>query len=143
MQPKPLIFLDFDGVLHPVSAKRHEHFSCAKLLEEALQDAQCEIVISSSWRFRYSLDELREILPVNLAKRVTATTGAAHVGKFARHAEIQNFADTRPKLRWIALDDCAWAFPTTSQLIVCNPNNGLTFTEVETVRQWLTGDSPK
>ena len=138
IQPKPLIFLDFDGVLHPVSAERHERFTCAKLLEESLQGAQCDIVISSSWRFRYSLAELKEILPTNLAARVIGTTGPAHIGDFARHMEIQNFADTRPNPRWIALDDSAWAFQKTSQLIVCNPSTGMTLAEAESVRQWLT-----
>ena len=138
-QPKPLLFLDFDGVLHPVSAKPHQRFSCAALLEEALQDAQCEIVISSSWRFRYSLAELREMLPIKLAQRVIGLTGPVHIGDFARHTEIQNFLDSLPLRRWIALDDCAWAFPNTSQLVVCKSSTGLTPAEAEDVRQWLTG----
>jgi len=140
MQPKPLIFLDFDGVLHPTSAKPQQWFSCADLLAEVLQGMQCEIVISSSWRFSHSLAELKELLPISLAERVVAATGAAHIGKFARYTEIQSFVGSRPNLRWMPLDDCAWDFPKTSQLIACNPNSGMTRVEAEKVRQWL-GDT--
>jgi hypothetical protein len=140
MQPKPLLFLDFDGVLHPTSAKPQQWFSCVDLLAEVLEGTQCEIVISSSWRFTHSLSELRALLPINLAERTISTTGPAYIGKFARYTEIQSFIGSRLNLRWMALDDCAWDFPKTSQLIACNPNNGLTRVEAEKVRQWLQID---
>ena len=136
-KPKPLIFLDFDGVLHPTSVNPDRWFSCAELLGEALQGAQCEIVISSSWRFSHSLAQLKNLLPIDLAERVTATTGAAHVGKFARYTEIGNFIGSRRNLRWVALDDCAWDFPKACPLIVCNPNTGMTLAEAERVRLWM------
>lgn len=139
MRPKQLLFLDFDGVLHPTSVKSDQWFCCADLLGEVLEDTQCGIVISSSWRFSHTLAELKALLPAALGKRVIAVTGPAHIGKFARYTEIQNFMRLHSHLAWLALDDCAWDFPKSSPLIACNPNSGLTRVEAERVRRWLSG----
>ena len=52
------LFLDFDGVLHSMSGYRDQPFCRLPLLEEVLVNTDVDIVISSSWRFQYSLDEL-------------------------------------------------------------------------------------
>jgi hypothetical protein len=48
--PARLLFLDFDGVLHPASAGREALFSRTSMLEAVLPDDRCRIVMSSSWR---------------------------------------------------------------------------------------------
>ena len=65
--PKTL-FLDFDGVLHPTSARtRHAYFSCAGFLADALGTSRVEIVISSSWRFEHTCQAIKGMLPGALA----------------------------------------------------------------------------
>ena len=77
------LFLDFDGVLHSISGYRDEPFCRLPLLEEVLVDADVDIVISSSWRFQYSLEALKDRLG-QLGPKVVATTGDPHVGSYPR-----------------------------------------------------------
>ncbi|MGA1527066.1 MAG: HAD domain-containing protein [Burkholderiaceae bacterium] len=58
----PTLFLDFDGVLHSMSGYRDEAFCKLPLLEDLISDIEVDIVVSSSWRFQHSLDELRALL---------------------------------------------------------------------------------
>jgi hypothetical protein len=50
-------------------------FGLVPVLEQALQDHDCGIVISSTWRERYSLQALRERLGQALGRRVFGTLG--------------------------------------------------------------------
>lgn len=63
------IFLDFDGVLHTLSdACRHKEFSCLNTLNLFIKNAIeknpicINIVISSSWRLNYTLEQLTKFL---------------------------------------------------------------------------------
>lgn len=52
--PVTLLFLDIDGVLHPVD-RAEGVFSCKPLFEVTMRDfPDIEIVISSSWRIDHS-----------------------------------------------------------------------------------------
>ena len=65
-QPSPnvvTIFLDFDGVLHPVGATSDRLLDKAGRLADALQEMpNTEVVISSSWAAYHSLQEIRDLL---------------------------------------------------------------------------------
>ena len=65
------LFLDFDGVLHPDRYslsnydpdrvfRSNEVFSQAPVLAGLITEFPCQIIISSSWRFTYNLDEMKE-----------------------------------------------------------------------------------
>lgn len=70
------LFLNFDGVLHPVGAQVNRLFCQLELLETWLRlHPSGRIVISSSWRIRHPLDELREIFSEDLRLRVVGATG--------------------------------------------------------------------
>ena len=73
---KKLIFLDFDGVLHPNFSPEGEYFSQASYLLDALDGfaENVEIVISSSWRFHWSTSAILQMLPKPLASLVTGIT---------------------------------------------------------------------
>ena len=135
----PLLFLDFDGVLHPASAHQSAPFSRAPLLVEALAEQDVGIVVSSSWRFGYAFDELRCFLPEGLAERVIGTTGGAYIGEHARYHEILGWLRDRgiwPD--WRALDDAAFEFPESCpELIHCDPNVGLDGDGVSRIVRWL------
>lgn len=56
----PILFLDFDGVLHPEHCHESKHFCCLPFLEGVLREIpDCELVITSTWRLHKPLDDLR------------------------------------------------------------------------------------
>lgn len=62
---RKLIFLDIDGVLNTNALLRQNIFLCStriSLLSSFCEDNDIDIVISSSWREIYTLDELRNML---------------------------------------------------------------------------------
>ena len=126
-RPSPVLFLDFDGVLHPNLPKEDELF-CRVPLLSALEEIDVEIVISSSWRFQSSLPELKQLFPPMLARKIVGVTGAALNGKYSRFREIQRYAiHADISENFIALDDSHWWFPPhCRQLIVCDGAIGLT-----------------
>ena len=44
----PIVFLDFDGVLHPEHCHESKHFSCLPVFESVLRQVPgCKLVITS------------------------------------------------------------------------------------------------
>jgi len=105
-----------------------------------LVGSTCQLIISSSWRFHYPLEELRQMPLDGLAHRVVGRTGPALAVKHARYQEIKAYLDQRGKslANWRALDDADLEFPKEcEQLILCNPNTGMTQVQVQAVSEWL------
>lgn len=127
MNPRTLIFLDFDGVLHPNFCAEDVYFAHAQALADAIGTAEVAIVISSSWRFHCKLRDLVERLPEPLGRRIIGSTGEACIGRYSRHSEILGYlAAHRIRSRWIALDDSAWEFPPDCrELIHCDGSTGI------------------
>jgi hypothetical protein len=130
-----LLFLDFDGVLHPDRATVDLYFCQLALLEPWLrQRPQIDVVISSSWREAHPLDELREFFSEDLRPRVVSATPVIRNNKGEREAEIlcwlrDNGHTGRP---WAALDDQAFLFnPNCSSLILCCGTIGLSQAELD------------
>ena len=138
----PLLFLDFDGVLHPTSAVRDGYFVRVALLEDALDGSNCELIISSSWRHHHDPAELAEMFPTGLRGRLAACTGDPCFGRWPRYQEIRAYLRTRPGQRsWRALDDSINEFPPgCRELIACDPNVGLASSGVAELRRWLRLD---
>jgi len=138
-----LLFLDFDGVLHPTSARGPGLLSKAPLLE-AIINEDCRIILSTSWRFQHSLEELCAKLPESVSLKVIGMTGAAYIGKHPRYYEIISYLsqlDHKPA-DWRALDDAYWEFPVgCPELIRCNPNTGITEREIDLLNHWLGASS--
>jgi len=135
-----VLFLDFDGVLHPTHSVSDAPFNRIDLLEEAISDVSLDIVISSSWRFTHNLEKMQRILPKSISNLIIGCTGDPVIGKHPRFNEIQAFLISNGLSNWKALDDSYWEFPTPCpQLIRCNPNTGITKKEVLQLKQWLSG----
>ena len=86
-----ILFLDFDGVLHPEQLGEDE-FCRAPILWEVLRECvHVKVVISSSWREIYTLDELVEFVTrgggEDLANRIIGATPHPEKGQtlFARY----------------------------------------------------------
>jgi len=139
MSSPKVVYLDFDGVLHPASPGADGLFSRAHLLDPLFEKSNAAIVISSSWRFTHSLTALQAKLPSNLAKSIVDVTGAPFVDKYARYQEIMLHAKKLdPGVQWCALDDSYWEFPSNcKELIRTNPNTGISDKELSLLSSWL------
>lgn len=139
MNKEKLLFLDFDGVLHPTHFAGEAPFSRAALLEETIAQFAPKIVVSSSWRFTHTLEKLQKILPGHIGQYVIGFTGAAVIGKHSRFVEIQNYLQGFGPVNWRALDDSYWEFPNPcAKLIRCNPNTGIGDKQILELNQWLS-----
>jgi hypothetical protein len=109
------------------------------LLEEALVGKDCQIIISSSWRFHHPFEYLQILSPESLRGQVAGGTGDAFVGRWPRHSEILIAVSNRgAQGRWRALDDSWIEFPKDCpELIRCNPNSGLVSKESAELASWL------
>ena len=145
------LFLDFDGVLHPDRYslsncdpdrvfRNNEIFSQAPILAALLTEYPCQVIISSSWRFTHSLDEMKEKLPKGIAKNVAGVTGDAYVGPHPRYNEIKEYLMSHNKsfFSWRALDDAKLEFPNgCTDLILCDPNTGIATKQIQELKKWL------
>jgi len=80
---KRLLFLDFDGVLHPVFPRsdlppsESEPFCYMPRFAEVLREfPDIEIVITSTWRLHRGIEQLRQNFPADLRSRVVGVTPA-------------------------------------------------------------------
>ena len=75
-----------------MSGYRDEAFCKLPLLEDLISNVEVDIVVSSSWRFQHSLDELKALLG-KLGAKVVGTTSEAYVGRHARYNEILQYVE--------------------------------------------------
>ena len=137
-----LLYLDFDGVLHPSTGK--DLFCRMHLLEKALVDKECQIIILSSWRSHHPFEYLLGLFPESLRGQVAGVTGEAFMGRWPRHSEILIDVSKRAAQgRWRALDDSWIEFPKDCpELIRCNPNSGMGSKEAAELTSWLDTQQP-
>lgn len=135
-----ILMLDFDGVLHPDPCNDSAlYFSRLPMLEEVLREVPgVEIVITSTWRERRRLEELRQVFSADISLRVIGVSPCWHdhpdlaesIGPtYLRSIEIEAYLRLmgKPWLPWLALDDKPHLFrPFCKSLIVCSPAVGLT-----------------
>ena len=123
-----LLFLDFDGVLHPALWPREPDFCRLPLFEAVLRGApRVRIVVSSTWREAFGLEELRCRFSADIAARIVGATPVLP-GR-SRHAEIMAYLQRHAThaTQWVALDDTPEQFPPgCPYLIRCDPRSGLT-----------------
>lgn len=130
-----LLFLDFDGVVHPRSGNLFD-LTCLSYVELALTNyPTLEVVITSSWREHYELDQLKQLLGKEISKRVIGQTPLiiGSIEKHVRYSEIiQYLSDTNQTYRpWVALDDSSSLFPADAPLVSVNGKTGMTERESE------------
>ena len=129
-----VIFLDFDGVTHPAAhvASPLTHWCWLPVLARVLaRHDDVFVVVHSTWRFQYTLDELRGLLGT-VGERVIDV-----VPEGSRLASIEAWlsAHREQVCGYRILDDDVGAFvPLPAELIACDPERGLSD---ESVRQQL------
>lgn len=131
---RKVIFTDIDGVLHPADAVQVEWegnewravgkdlFCWAPLLWDLIAPYPVDLVIHSTWRYSYTLEELREWFPDPMRNRIVDVTGW-----FSRHESIVNYAEEKGVERFLVLDDMPAEFPKGwTPLVCCRGESGLT-----------------
>lgn len=131
-----VLFLDFDGVLHPDPSPAERLFEHAPALAAALAPHAVDIVLSTTWRRVEPLAALKARLPATLADRIVGVTpsfseisaAAGPLYPYPRQAEcIAWLRQNAPLRAWHALDDRQeWFEPYCEHLTVCEPQVGLT-----------------
>ncbi|WP_050479101.1 HAD domain-containing protein [Herbaspirillum rhizosphaerae] len=139
-----ILFLDFDGVLHPVSREAGTfahliHFECV------IRDFPgVDIVISSAWRENHSLEELQAFFTSDLRQRIIDVTPVlSHLShQYLRQAEIMLWLREagREYEGWIAIDDSDWLFaPACRNLILVDTDIGFDSIAEKNLRAKLSG----
>lgn len=128
-----LLFLDFDGVLHhffPMtgfSDEENQKFYYLPAFEQAIRDlpVPVEIVIASTYRHKYDIDQLRQFFSPDIARKIVGVTPNADEARKLLGIEEDENGDNGPGTRqvevegwlkrarregqpWVAIDD----FPT-------------------------------
>ena len=128
------LFLDFDGVLHPLfprtdrTHEENQHFEGCSRLANVLDRVapRIKIVVSSTWRYRRSIEELKALLGP-LGGRVVGSTpilNLQHEG--VRELEAQQWLEqytrnhSRPVVRWFAMDDVLSIWTSHNKVLVTN-----------------------
>eukprot|EP00928_Gymnodinium_smaydae_P072626 TRINITY_DN55960_c0_g1_i1.p1 TRINITY_DN55960_c0_g1~~TRINITY_DN55960_c0_g1_i1.p1 ORF type:complete len:257 (-),score=70.58 TRINITY_DN55960_c0_g1_i1:62-832(-) len=114
------IFLDIDGVVHPLGAWGKDSFCRMQLLQEIVKETGCDIVLSSSWRaddegVQEINDRLRELAGAGAGEAaelldVTGPTTSPLNELGNRDQEILEWVKSYAsqagwEQRWLALDD--------------------------------------
>jgi hypothetical protein len=133
-----LLFLDFDGVLHPeICASQADLLCRLPLLEGVLREfPHVEVVVSSTWRESRTLDELRSFFSPDIQPRIIGTTPSwrdiqddSEMGTYVRQAEIESWLRQADRIweSWVAIDDQPRLFkPFLTNLVRSDPETGLT-----------------
>lgn len=137
----PVLFLDIDGVLHPVAAQG-EPFSCLPLLEAWLRaQPAVDVVVTSSWRLQYEFATLSQLFAGDLQWRVIDVTpdlGAWGPGHRGREVFAWLERTGGPERPWRVLDDKAAWFDQDLQdcLILCDRTHGLAAPQIAQLEAW-------
>jgi hypothetical protein len=134
----PLLFLSFDGVLHPF----HDGtFSKLEALESLLREfPQVGLVFCSNWKESNEMEVLLGFFADDIANRVVGVT--PHLPKATKQAEIESFLLTLPRgvVPWLAVDDDAALFrPGEERLISTRRETGLDPQSMAELREKLQG----
>ncbi|MET3620106.1 HAD domain-containing protein [Burkholderia ambifaria] len=137
----PILFLDFDGVLHPLGEialdencrliENPDLFRWRPILEQLLRPfPEIRIVISSDWRRLFDDESLVQLLGPLGARfdGIVETYGPT------RFEEILSEAERRKATNWLAVDDhpsVASAAINDARFIACASDTGLSAVPVQ------------
>jgi hypothetical protein len=148
-EPQVLLFLDFDGVLHPDEVYLTKNgpklqsegtlFMWSPLLVKALAPfPEVDIVLSTSWVRNIGFHRTKKCLPLELQDRVIGATWHSNMQNawsdqiwwdhVSRHDQILRYVSRARAEYWVALDDDAdnWSENHTEKLIQTQKGAGLT-----------------
>lgn len=138
---KKILFLDFDGVLHPDGFGL---FSNLPLFEKYLLEMpEVEVVVTSTWREDHSLDQLRSYFSDVIRHRITGVTPVLEDGYDSGgrqkeiHAYLASTGLSAENASWIALDDMSPFFePDYPNLLLTDSSHGFSEANGEALLAW-------
>lgn len=148
-----ILFLDFDGVLHPEPCFDRANLFCfLPRLESVLTDfPEVQIVISSTWRENQTLDLIRSYFSEPIQYRVIGVTPLwrdhqelLDVIGYQRQTEVEAWlrSSSEPWTSWIAIDDKAYLFrPFLKNLIKTKSTTGFDSKAEQELRTMLSQTS--
>ena len=139
-----LLFLDVDGVLHPVGADysfSSRFFSQLPRLEELLREFESvDVVISSDWRLAESIEQLQRYFSADIRRRIIGATPQIDPNLVVRHQrqlEIQAWlnGNGRSDAEWVALDDWPSSFEAGfARLVLTDPTRAFDLDSFQELR---------
>lgn len=143
-----LLFLDIDGVLHPVHPRDDrpeaecKAFCYLATLERVLREfPDVRIVISSDWRKHHTLAELRRFFSEDLRFRIAGVISIDDEdherGNRQRLVERYLLEHNMETAAWIALDDDDGNYLAGAPLVLCD--DGVREAEEQALRAALIG----
>ena len=154
-RPAPVLFLDFDGVLHPAGVPtinsdgefvpdERLFLWRADLEGELRAHPELRIVISSDWRKYHAEEELAAFLGRDLGQRIVGVMPYFEQG--SRAEAVRAEAARRGVRHWIAVDDHHSVHEAQAQgdnrFVACLPDKGIACHQVrrELARQlaWMS-----
>lgn len=127
---KVLLFLDLEGVTHPILETPFNNKNM-RYLEKLLDEyPKLYIVITSSLREEYSVTELKEMLGVTIGSRVVGATPVIHDVNLnsIRYREVISYLEmtNNKHTDWLAIDDSPiFYLGAEDSMVITNPNTGL------------------
>jgi HAD domain in Swiss Army Knife RNA repair proteins len=131
-----ILFLDFDGVLHPYApwphddAARRQYFIHLPRLEGVLRDfSEVSVVIASDWRLHHPLEKLRGFFSEDIRSRVSGTTALERptgetVGQRQIQAEQYLREHNLVDVHWLAVDDTPTNYLPSARVVLCEDRFG-------------------
>jgi hypothetical protein len=126
MKPRCIVFLDIDGVLAHFGSNEQLDPKCIERLDDLTEAAGAEVILTSSWRDAFGIDETQRRLAAAGAR--TRIAGAVPcVSNGSRSDEIDAFlVGVGEPLRFVILDDVPVAKHLKPHLVLTDDFVGLT-----------------
>jgi hypothetical protein len=144
MGPSKIIFLDFDGVVNAFSepeSVRCLSKRCVANLNTLLERSGASVVVTSTWRIRHPLADLRQILVnsgLRFPERIVGITPRGEMGQVRGH-EIGQWLKDHPEVKqFVILDDDSDMGPFLHRLVRSDSDAGLTDLDVEKALEILS-----
>src|SRR5271154_7041525 len=124
-----LIFLDLDGVLRRKKSPLYRLDTlCLRAFEQAIRSVpNVQIVITSSWREAFTVDQLRGLFSPDIACRIIGVTPIApNQDGHYRHREVLAYLklNRRENDLWLALDDDPLHYPRLNNVLLIDGERG-------------------
>jgi len=137
-----ILFLDFDGVCHPISSgEKYFDPDVTARLANAIEPHDVSIVVSSSWRLDKTLDELRDLVGEQLGPRIIGVNPYIEEPFLlhCRYRECLLFLQEKnlKDVAWVAVDDEAGHYPREAPVVICDSRKGFGLAEAERLDELL------